>query len=152
MNDQEQLQYMYSLLTPNQQIEFFNSLIQNDYDVMAAFQNAARMGILHDEVEAYIAPHNQFIVGNDYYEWDLTENPDPEIEPDIEDVVVENVVHLYSNKVENINDHVKMLFESGEVLTTINWKKNYKLGWYRCLQSLNFENRPERPIIPLIYN
>ena len=152
MSEQEEIQYMYNILTPNQQIAFFSALMEHDFDIPKAFQEATRMGIIHDELEAYIGPHKQFIVGNDYYEYDITENPDPEIEPDIEDVVVENVLHLYSNKRDIIDEHVKMMFESVEILTTVSLRKNHKLRWYRCLKSLNFENRPERPIIPLNYN
>lgn len=151
MTPNEELRYMYNLLKPNQQIEFFRSLTENEFDIMKAFQDATRMGIVHDEVEAYIGPKFQFVIGNDYYEYDHP-NIDPVEEVDFEDADLENIIHLYSDKQSIIDDHIKELFESGEILMTINWKKNFKLGYYRCVQSLNFQNSNKYPIIPINYN
>lgn len=145
---QEDVEFLFNLLNPTQKVELFITMITNDLSFEDVYRDVIMMGLdeEHDEIDIHLTPTTKLIIANDYYIDDSIEVDDEE------DEEVGNLLHLYCNRKKVIEDHVKTLFENGEILMTIDVQHNHKLRHYRCLESLNFENRPERPIIPISYN
>lgn len=143
---QEDVEFLFNLLSQDQKVELFIEMILNEVEFEDAYRYVIMMGLdeEHDEVDIHLTPNTKFVIANDYF---FDESIDIE-----EDAEIGNLLHLYCNRKKVIEDHVKSLFEDGEILMTINMPNNHKLRHYRCLESLNFENRPERPIIPISYN
>lgn len=133
-----EIQFVYDSLTKDQQINFFINLIKFNYDLNEAMTATLKDEFGHDELDAFLSPDHQMIIGNDFVEED--------------DMIVDNYLHLYSSDSNDIAEHIKALMEDGEILTTVKVKTKYKLKHYRCLRSLNFDNPEERPVIPIIYN
>lgn len=142
--ESEELVFIYSSLTKKQQLDFFVYLVQCEYDVNSALECIIQEEFEHDDVDAFISPNNKMVVGQDFIETD-------EVDED-GDEIIENIVSIYSNRETIIKDYIKELFEDGEILTTVFKEIGGKLRHTRKLRSLNFENRPERPIIPIMYN
>jgi len=148
MNDetrQEELQFIYNNLDSEQKILFFKHLIDTDFDVDESVYLLFSNEYKHDDImDISIFPGNKIVVGMDFIEMPVVDDPD--------DMIVKNIIHFYSNKEDNITNFLLGLFEEGEILTTMKSTRKHKTKYYKCYQSLNFENRPERPIIPICYN
>jgi hypothetical protein len=131
----DDLQFIFNNLTPSQRIDFFIYMMETN-DVEESLYLTMLTEFTHDELQdIFIQPKNKIIIGNDFVE---------------DGEYIDNYVSIYSNKLSNIDEIVKLMLESGEIIQTVQIRKRYKLGHYRCVKSLNFDEI--KPIIPIVYN
>lgn len=126
--EEETYQTLFNSFSPHERVNFFIEMMNSD-DVKMAMVNTLSDYTTHESVELYIAPEQRFIVGTDSIE-----------EGDL--------IHIYSNSIEQIDGYVKELFESGEIMDTILFRKRKKL-YHRMLLSVNPH---DCELLPIIYN
>lgn len=126
--------FIFSTFTKSQQIELFQNLVENDFDFDAAVGKMVSDNFKHDEIDLFMSKEDKLIFGVDHLDNGS------------------ELIHLYSNRNENIDNYLHELIEAGEIFTTIKHGRHKQMKFYRCLESLNVENTPERPILPLCYN